>query len=498
MKKTLPMLLTLAMLLTLFAGCGTTAAPKPEPVDNPTSDVVEVVPVSTPTTVEGIVKEASLSKIVVTLADGTDLTLDTTGITDLDVGLDDTVKVEYTDNVANSVTIIEKAEPELPTTTVTGVVAKIENNYYLLTMEDGTDGTLSSKGLEGYGIEVGDTLAIKYIDDGSGDDMTVVSIELTKSEKTDDEVSAPAPDTVPPTQASPSSGASSGNAGTPASQSGTGSSVSSGGNTAGATQTRPHATQPTTNIVRDNEEVYAWYQTATDLGIFISWDNLNPFLEGKDVYPCGTDLYNAYLNYYMNKWNGIEDWGNVHMDKNGNRIGSGGTVYTDYDEDDDYYYYDDDDDEDVPAVSSSSSGSSESKSQSGRTEGSGDVYEVIRLVNAERSKAGLPELEVDSELMAMAAVRAEETAVLRGHTRPDGRNFDSILTDFGWNVAQYYTAENIAYGQTTASKVVNDWMNSSGHKANILKSTVTKIGLAFYYDSDSEWGNYWVMLATSD
>ena len=114
-----------------------------------------------------------------------------------------------------------------------------------------------------------------------------------------------------------------------------------------------------------------------------------------------------------------------------------------------------------------------------------DVYEAIRLINAERTKAGLAELTIDDDIMSMAAVRAEEIASRYEHTRPDGRKWSTVFDDYGWELSM--RAENIYASPKSAEAAVSGWMDSSGHKANILKSNATKIGLGYYYDSESRW-----------
>lgn len=85
--------------------------------------------------------------------------------------------------------------------------------------------------------------------------------------------------------------------------------------------------------------------------------------------------------------------------------------------------------------------------------------EVIRLTNIEREKAGLEALVEDSTAMEYAQIRAEELAVSYSHTRPNNQNKSMNGLEF---------IENIAYGQKSAKEVVNDWMNSPGHKATLL------------------------------
>ena len=119
------------------------------------------------------------------------------------------------------------------------------------------------------------------------------------------------------------------------------------------------------------------------------------------------------------------------------------------------------------------------------------AYQVIELVNQERVKYGLAALAADETLMNAAQKRAAETVTSFSHTRPNGASFSSVLSEYGVN---YRTAgENIAYGQRTPQEVVNAWMNSSGHRANILNSKYTKIGVGCYKSGSTY---YWSQLFT--
>ena len=115
------------------------------------------------------------------------------------------------------------------------------------------------------------------------------------------------------------------------------------------------------------------------------------------------------------------------------------------------------------------------------------IAEVFRLTNEERAKAGLPALKQDDNLMKAAAKRAVEISEEFSHTRPDGRSCFSIFSEYG--VYYWSAAENIAYGYRTPEIVMNGWMNSSGHKANILDSSMTHIGIGFYEKGGTK---YWV------
>ncbi len=126
------------------------------------------------------------------------------------------------------------------------------------------------------------------------------------------------------------------------------------------------------------------------------------------------------------------------------------------------------------------------------TDGSQDTYanQVVLLVNQEREKAGLSPLSINTTAAGAAMVRAQETERSFSHTRPDGRSFSTALTDAG--LTYRTSGENIAYGQRSASEVMNAWMNSSGHRANILNADFTQIGVAHYKNASGV--DYWVQL----
>ena len=235
MKKLFAMLMVLSMMLTLFAGCNTAPAPE-SPVSAP-EPVSVSEPTPAPSIVEGVVKEASLSKIIVTLADGTDFALDTTGIADMKVNLGDEVKVEYTgapgSAVASKVDVTKAAPvPE----TVTGVVKEVSASMMLLTLEDESELVLLTKdveGLEALEIKVGDKISATYL---MGDTGAVASaVEVVEDATPDDGSSSGASDagassqsSTPAVPANSSSSASSAPA--PNSNSASGSSNNAGGN----------------------------------------------------------------------------------------------------------------------------------------------------------------------------------------------------------------------------------------------------------------------------
>ena len=105
------------------------------------------------------------------------------------------------------------------------------------------------------------------------------------------------------------------------------------------------------------------------------------------------------------------------------------------------------------------------------------AYQVIELVNDERAKYGLSPLSGDAVLMDAAQKRAAETVK------------STVLSEYG--VTYRAAGENIAYGQKTPQQVVDAWMNSSGHRANILNASYTKIGVGCYKNGSTY---YWSQL----
>lgn len=119
------------------------------------------------------------------------------------------------------------------------------------------------------------------------------------------------------------------------------------------------------------------------------------------------------------------------------------------------------------------------------------VSQVAQLVNAERAKAGLSPVTLDTTLSKAAQVRAKETVSYFSHTRLNGSTFSSAITEQG--ISFRGAGENIAYGQKTPQEVMNGWMNSAGHRANILNVNFTKIGVGYYQQNGV---NYWTQLFT--
>ncbi len=107
------------------------------------------------------------------------------------------------------------------------------------------------------------------------------------------------------------------------------------------------------------------------------------------------------------------------------------------------------------------------------------AYEMVELINQDRAKYGVPELEIDDTLMDFAAMRAAQLSEWFSHTRPDGTRYTSELAD-----SYHYRGENItkkAQGYYySPSEAENSLMHSSGHKKNILNDNYTVVGVGVY------------------
>ena len=117
---------------------------------------------------------------------------------------------------------------------------------------------------------------------------------------------------------------------------------------------------------------------------------------------------------------------------------------------------------------------------------------VVKLVNEERAKEGLAPLGIDKNVEKAALVRAKEIQSSFSHTRPNGSSFATVLKENG--VTYRGAGENIAWGQKTPEQVVTAWMNSPGHRANIMNAKYTKIGVGNLQNNAGT--QYWVQLFT--
>jgi hypothetical protein len=117
------------------------------------------------------------------------------------------------------------------------------------------------------------------------------------------------------------------------------------------------------------------------------------------------------------------------------------------------------------------------------------IAEVLALTNAERAAYGLQPLKADPVLQEAAMGRANEITSYFSHTRPNGQ---SCFTIIDWKSEGFTAvAENIGCGQQTPEEIVEGWMNSAGHRANILNASYTHLGVGYVYKSGDTYRHYW-------
>ncbi len=115
--------------------------------------------------------------------------------------------------------------------------------------------------------------------------------------------------------------------------------------------------------------------------------------------------------------------------------------------------------------------------------------EVVRLVNAERARYGLPALAADAELSRVARYKSRDMREKGyfSHESPTYGTPFQMMKSFG--ITYRAAGENIAYGYATPTKVVAAWMNSEGHRANILNASYARLGVGYVAD-----GHYWTQM----
>lgn len=118
--------------------------------------------------------------------------------------------------------------------------------------------------------------------------------------------------------------------------------------------------------------------------------------------------------------------------------------------------------------------------------------EVIDLTNQERAKNGLPALKANWQLSRVARYKSRDMAN-KGYFSHDSPTYGSPFDMMGdFNVSYNRAAENIAAGQRTPAEVVDGWMNSPGHRKNILDPNLRQIGVGFA--EGGNYGYYWTQM----
>lgn len=119
-----------------------------------------------------------------------------------------------------------------------------------------------------------------------------------------------------------------------------------------------------------------------------------------------------------------------------------------------------------------------------------ETWNVLRLTNQHRMEMGLAPLSVFAELQDVANLRAEEIyqMYLSNHARPNGTLYYTAYAERG--AFYHYSAENIASGQRTSESVMNSWLNSPGHRANIENAREVHLGVGYCYGEKPSAGRY--------
>jgi uncharacterized protein YkwD len=123
---------------------------------------------------------------------------------------------------------------------------------------------------------------------------------------------------------------------------------------------------------------------------------------------------------------------------------------------------------------------------------------VIELTNQERSQAGLSPLKFESRLATAALQHSQDMALQDyfSHTQPNGGTLGDRINATGYQFSN--AAENIAAGMSTPEDAVTGWMNSPGHRVNILNPELTEIGVAYYFLADdtgeTNYHHYWTQV----
>ncbi len=120
--------------------------------------------------------------------------------------------------------------------------------------------------------------------------------------------------------------------------------------------------------------------------------------------------------------------------------------------------------------------------------------ELLKLTNLERQKAGLSPLKLSSQLTRAAQSHAVDMAKNNyfSHTGQNGSSMADRVKGIGYKY--FAIGENIAAGKATPEGTMRQWMNSSGHRANILNSKFTEIGFGYENAPNSRYRHYWVQV----
>ncbi len=125
-----------------------------------------------------------------------------------------------------------------------------------------------------------------------------------------------------------------------------------------------------------------------------------------------------------------------------------------------------------------------------------EEYDVLKIANQERAKEGLFPLTSTLKLQQATDIRAEELVTIPDHVRPDGTDWYSVLEEL--ELHYMWAGENVAAGQRNPASAMKAWMNSQGHRENILRDKYIHVGVGYHYSEESIYGTHWVQLFYSN
>ena len=107
-------------------------------------------------------------------------------------------------------------------------------------------------------------------------------------------------------------------------------------------------------------------------------------------------------------------------------------------------------------------------------------YGILAEINSQRSDAGETDLTISGKLSGIAYIRAKEVATSWSHTRPDGRDYTSTLSDYGYGYGAVAELMVSASGSGSVEAIMNKWMGSTSHSEKLLSSNFSKVGIGVY------------------
>ncbi len=115
-----------------------------------------------------------------------------------------------------------------------------------------------------------------------------------------------------------------------------------------------------------------------------------------------------------------------------------------------------------------------------------EIVALFNKVNNYRTQNGLSKLTLDPDICKMAYIRAKEQGTVKGHERPDGSKYYSVLDEYNYNYSG--CGENIAFvWNVSVDEAFNKWKDSPTHNQNMLESRFTKAGIAMYRNIDGSY-----------